>query len=123
MKTKFLLFGLMFIVFLATSCKKDDIEPAVIQKPQTMNELVASPTFNWKTTKDYQFTITGKHDAVVKVLSSNGVVYYKGFIKANIAYNFSLTLPSYENAVRINYFGKTIECNLSQTKINQTFNN
>jgi hypothetical protein len=122
MKTKILFIGILFITLIATSCKKDDIEPPTVQKPQNMNELVASQSFDWKTTKDFQFTINGNIDAVVKIVSANGVVYHKGFLKTNSPYKVNLSLPTYEKTVRIIYFGKDIECSLNQLVINQNFN-
>lgn len=122
MKTKIFLIGMLFITLFATSCKKDDIEPLTVQKPQNMDNLVANQSFDWKTTKDFQFTINGNIDAVVKISSSTGVVYHKGFLKTNSPYKVNLSLPSYEKTVHIIYFGKDIECSLNQSIINQTFN-
>ncbi len=114
---------LVISVVILSSCRKDDILPPANQKPQTMNELVASPSFDWKTTRDYQFTINGFNNGLVKIVSASGVVYHQGFMKANTAYNVKLSLPTYEKSVRLLFWGKDVNCLLSQPAINYTFTN
>lgn len=121
MKKTILLIVMITIIALFTSCKKDNIDPPTIQKPQSMNELVASPTFDWKTTKDYHFSIKGINDGVLKIISDNGVVYHRGNMKANTVYSINISLPSYEKSVRLVYWGNEINCVLTQTIINYTF--
>jgi len=121
MKTKILVFGVLFVVLVATSCRKDDIEPPQIQKPQSMDQLVANQSFDWKTTRDYQFIVNGSYNAAIKITSPGGCVYHKGFVKTNLPYKVTLTLPSYETKVQLNYFGKNIEVALNQAVINYTF--
>lgn len=109
------------VAFFLVSCKKDDIQPPAKQKPQTMDELVASQNFNWKTTKVYYFNLSGGNDGIVKILSADGNVYHKGFMRANTNYSIKVTLPSYEKSVRLVYWGNDINCLLSQTSISYSF--
>jgi beta-glucanase (GH16 family) len=121
MKRKLFLL-VMSVVFVLASCKKDEIQPPVKPKPQSMDELTASPTFDWKTTKEYQLILKGNANAVVKVLSPNGNLYHKALLKANMVYSSKVTLPSYEKKVKLQYADKSVEINLTQNTINYNFN-
>jgi len=112
-------------IIILSSCRKEIVQPTatVANKPQNMSELVASPTFDWKTTKDYQITITGNYNEVITVKSATGVVFHKGFMKSNDTYKLKLTLPASLKSVHLIYHGQDIECALNQTLINYSFNN
>lgn len=110
------------VVFFLGSCKKDDVQPPAKQKPQTMDELVASPNFNWKTTKEYQFVLKGNYNSIVKITAQSGTLYHKAILKANTVYAIKVTLPSYEKKVRLQYLGNDVEVNLTQATINYNFN-
>ncbi len=116
-----LIIGLVFL----SSCKKEVVQPTatVASKPQNMRELVASPTFDWKTTKDYHLTLTGNFNEVVTIKSKSGVVFHKGFMKSNISYVLNITIPASQKSVHLIYHGQDIECTLNQTIINYSFNN
>ncbi|MEI6821543.1 MAG: hypothetical protein WCL51_06385 [Bacteroidota bacterium] len=111
-------------VVILSSCRKEVVQPSVTvaTKPQNMNELVASPTFDWKTTKDYQITLTGNYNEVITVKSASGVVFHKGFMKFATAYKVSLTIPASEKTVHLIYHNKDVVCNLNQAIINYSFN-
>lgn len=121
MKTKILFISLILITLIFTSCRKDDIAPPTKNKPQNLNELQANSNFDWKTTKDYQFTLKGNNSGVVKIISESNDVYYIGFINANSATTIDITLPSFEKSVRLVYWGNDIKCQLNQKNINYTF--
>lgn len=121
MKRNLLLLITLVVVFLS-SCKKDEIQPPIKPKPQTMDELVASPNFNWKTTKEYQFVLKGNFNSVVKIVASSGSLYHKALLKANTVYTTKVTLPSYEKKIRLQYQGNEVELNLTQSTINYNFN-
>ncbi len=111
-------------VVILSSCRKEVVQPTatVATKPQNMNELVASPTFDWKTTKDYQLTLTGNYNEVVTIKSVSGVIFHKGFMKTGTSYKVSLTIPASEKSIHLIYHGKDIVYNLIQTVINYSFN-
>ena len=111
-------------VVILSSCRKEVVQPTatVATKPQNMSELVASPTFDWKTTKDYQITLSGNYNEVVTVKSASGVVFHKGFMKTATAYKVSLTIPASEKSVHLIYHGQDIACPLNQAVINYSFN-
>lgn len=123
MKKSNLLIVILLLSYIITSCRKDDFVPPTPKKPRSMNELVASSTFNWKTTRDYQITIKGFYNDVIRIVSANGIVYHKGFMKANTDYIVKLSLPSYETKIHFIYFGKDIEYTLNQSVVNYTFSN
>jgi len=111
-------------VVILSSCRKEVVQPSVpvANKPQSMSELVASPTFDWKTTKDYHFTLSGSYNEVITVKSASGVVFHKGFMKSNDTYKLNITIPSSEKTVHLIYHGKDVVCNLNQSIINYSFN-
>jgi len=112
-------------IVILSSCRKEVIQPTnnVANKPQNMSELVASPSFDWKTTKDYQLTLTGNFNEVVTIKSKSGVVFHKGFMKSGTSYKLNITIPASEKTVHLLYHGQDIECTLNQTTINYSFNN
>ena len=120
---KFNLAILLVTAIAFSSCLNntlDELSPSTGVK--TINELTATSTFDWKTTQDYQFTLNDTCNAVLKITSANGVIYHKGFIKANIPYKINLTLPSYQKSVHLINNGQDIECSLTQPAINYSFN-
>ena len=111
-------------VVIFSSCRKEVVQPTATdsKKPQNMSELVASPSFDWKTTKDYQITLSGTFNEVVTIKSVNGIVFHKGFMKSNASYKLNITIPSSEKTVHLIYHGQDVECNLNQPIINYSFN-
>ncbi|MEI6823432.1 MAG: hypothetical protein WCL51_15990 [Bacteroidota bacterium] len=124
MKNLRVILVVMIGVVILSSCRKEVVQPTatVATKPQNMNELVASPTFDWKTTKDYQITLSGNYNEVVTVKSASGVVFHKGFMKTATSYKISLTIPASEKTVHLFYHGQDIACPLNQAVINYSFN-
>ena len=114
----------MIGVVILSSCRKEVVQPTATdtKKPQNMSELVASSTFDWKTTKDYQITLSGNYNEVVTVKSTSGVVFHKGFMKTATAYKVNITIPTSEKTVHLLYHGQDVACPLSQTIINYSFN-
>jgi len=124
MKTLRIILVVMIGVVILSSCRKEIVQPTatVATKPQNMSELVASPTFDWKTTKDYQITLSGNYNEVVTVKSTSGVVFHKGFMKTATAYKVNITIPASEKTVHLIYHGQDVACPLNQTIINYSFN-
>ena len=119
-----LFLALIIGIVIFSSCSKEQIQAPNVdsKKPQSMSELVASPTFDWKTTKDYHFAFSGQYNEVITVISTNGVIFHKGFVKANVAYKLNLTLPASVKSLHLIYHGQDFEQTLDQLVINHSFN-
>jgi hypothetical protein len=114
-------FLLILGIMIFASCRKETIQPVVDPSPTTMDQLVISKNFDWKTTKDYQFTVTGSSNHTLRIASASGTVYHKAFLVKNVPYSVNLTLPSYEKSIHLLYNGQDITCQLSKTVISYTF--
>ena len=120
MRTSRIIFSIAILLLVFTSCKKEQVEAPAnnIAKPANMSQLVAATTFDWKTTTDFQISLTGTYTEVVTIKSASGVVFHKGLLKANNTYKLNITLPASEKSVHIIYHGQDVECMLNQKIIN-----
>ncbi len=119
MKKLFLLLFSITIIFSA--CKRDTNNPNP-QTPGTIEDLNINSDFNWKTTQDFQLTITGKSSNIVEVISSDGSPYLKSFIVANVPSSLKLTVPAYEDSVYLVYQGNRAGLALTSENLSYTFN-
>jgi hypothetical protein len=118
MKTLKIFLVALFGLVALSSCQKDVIpDPA----PQTMNDLVISNNFNWKTTADYTLTVQGPISRVISVTSDEGAVYKKGMLMANQSLVVNLTLPSYQKTISLRYNGQVIVLPLSSNSLTYSF--
>jgi|AntAceMinimDraft_16_1070373.scaffolds.fasta_scaffold02551_4 hypothetical protein len=115
---KIILFTIIGLGLMFTSCRKDRIEPTV---PTTMEKLAVPSNFNWKTTKDYQITLTGYTNGIAEVSNLSGTPYLKAYLATNQAYTTKLTVPTYEKQINIKFMGKTVKIDLGATAINYNF--
>jgi len=124
MKTLQLILILFVGMFIFNACQKESIDTSapLNPTPQKMTDLIIKSSFDWKTTKTYQFTFTGNVTNFVSVASNDGAIYHKALLTAQSAYMITLTLPSYETKVHFLYNGKDIEYALASTSINYKFN-
>ena len=88
---------------------------------QKMSDLNIKSSFDWRTTKTYQFTFIGNVKDYVSILSVDGSIYHTALLTAQTAYKITLTLPSYEPKVHFVYNNNDIEYPLSSTTVNYTF--
>jgi hypothetical protein len=109
----------MLIVF--TSCKKDRYYQDD-QKPENMEALKVPSNFDWKTTKDIQLTLTAKSSGIVEVNNKQGISYQKAFLTSGQPYTMRLTVPSYENAVKLRFLGQESELELASGPLQYNFN-
>jgi hypothetical protein len=67
-------------------------------------EMIISPDFDWKTSKDIRFSIYSDLTTIVKITSTDGkIIYHKGLNnKAPENYEVTVTVPSNITAVKIN---------------------
>jgi hypothetical protein len=131
MKTLKLFLVLLTGIFLFNSCQKNEgISPLAasstvnVTQPATtkMTDLVINSSFDWKTTKKYQFTFTGNVTGSLSVSSSDGSIYHKALLTSATPYVITLNLPSYESTVHFLYNGKDVVYTLSSSAINYKFN-
>lgn len=110
---------ILLVMLFITSCKKE-VNQVMPENPK-MENLQISQDFDWKTTKDFQLTITGNADGLVEVTNADGISYQKVFLSASEPYTFKLTVPSYENSVRLKFMGQDIKLELSANELSYQF--
>ncbi|NWJ50324.1 MAG: hypothetical protein HXX14_05620 [Bacteroidetes bacterium] len=124
MKTLQIFLVLLVGMFIFNACQKEALvspSSTVSTTPQKMTDLKVKSTFDWKTVKTYQFTLTGNVTDLVSIVSSDGSIYHKALLSAQTAYKITLSLPSYETKVHLLYNEKDIEFPLNSTTVNYTF--
>jgi len=105
MKNTILILIALLLVF--NSCKRNTNFPPV---EKGFNALVVESGFDWKTSRDVNFEISNLSEGVLKVTSTDGMVYYKSFASSKMqTESFTLNLPTYLNTILIN--GNEVEIN------------
>lgn len=120
MKKVALLFAIIVALnaLMLSSCKKD---PKPETLPENMEKLKVPANFNWKTTKDFQLTLTGKTAGIVEVASPQGIAYQKAYLNANQPYTMKLTVPTYEKSVRLKFLGQDVLVTLGAASMSYQF--
>lgn len=118
---KILLFVVIVSMFLS-GCKKDTHKDAAEQQSLIETLQVASD-FNWKLSRDVEFSIELPGGSIIRITSLGGdVVYHKGLHKAEEpVYRITVSIPSSVTEVMVNnkqvsLYGKTVDVNLFDTK-------
>ncbi|HQO50841.1 MAG TPA: hypothetical protein PK939_10450 [Bacteroidales bacterium] len=101
------------------SCRKDT--PQADITPDKMDELVVPDSFNWKTTKSLQLEVTGHTSGIVVVANMGGIAYQKAYLTANLPYTMNLTLPSYEQKIRLILADKDVTLDLTGGNLTYRF--
>jgi len=125
-------FTLVFIagILIFNACQKDSSvvsssapSSAAVVKPvaQKMSDLAVKSSFDWRTTKTYQFTFTGNVKDYVSILSVDGSIYHTALLTPQSLYKITLTLPTYETKVHFVYNNTDIEYPLNSTTVNYIF--
>ncbi|PKP50975.1 MAG: hypothetical protein CVT92_13870 [Bacteroidetes bacterium HGW-Bacteroidetes-1] len=104
-----------------TSCKKDRFD-GPDTTPENMEQLTVPTSFDWKTTKDIQLTLTANASGIVEVTNSQGVVYQKAFLTPGQPYAMKLTVPTYEKSVKLKFMGQEASLELGTASLNYAFN-
>lgn len=110
----------LLILSIFVSCTKiDDPIPA-----KSTTDLVASPNFNWKTTKEITLQIVGMKEInpiVKNTLSvsstSGGFVYYKDMLYMSNDYTLKFDVPSTETSITVCYGSKSTKIDLHSNEI------
>lgn len=87
-----------------TACKKDleMVEPEPSPNQVTaMEDLKATPEFDWKTTKEIQIEVKANMKAVLYIKSASGTVYHKSMLTTGETFHSAITIPSLENELEI----------------------
>ncbi len=116
---KLLLFLSVVIIF--GSCYRDDNTEPSPTEPVSTKDLIVNPGFDWKTTKDYNLSVTGKENNLLEVKSENGAVYLRAFLTADVEYSTKLTIPSYKKRVILNFSGKEVVLDLNSDNLSYQF--
>jgi hypothetical protein len=107
-------------VFAFVSCSKNNNDDNS-SETKNMDNLRISSGFSWKTTKDYNFTLTSPVTGLVELSDDKGSVYYKAMLTENQQYTFKISLPNILKQVNIRISGKTETIVLESDNINFTF--
>jgi hypothetical protein len=119
---KNVLIFLFSVTVVFSACKRNiQEEEPTPTGPVTMDDLVVNSDFDWKTTVDYELSITSSANNIVEVVSMEGTVYQRAFISAGQTYVMKLTLPSYTEKVKVKFMGKEKEVELTSEIITCVF--
>jgi hypothetical protein len=102
---------IMLILLTFISCKKsDDVTP---DTTSTTKELVANPTFDWKTSREITLNIVGMKDinpSIINTLyvksSFGDTIYYQELLVMANNYILKFAVPSTETKVLLVYGSK-----------------
>jgi hypothetical protein len=124
MKTLRIITILSISILLLYSCRKDSSGPSSVtsQTPLTIENLTVKPTFDWKTTVQYKFTLTSKSNNVVVIVSPSGSVNRKYFLIGNSPFGVSLSVPAYQKTIHLLFNGHDVELSLNSPNISYSFN-
>ena len=114
-----ILFTAVLAIFFLSSCKKDRFEEPIA--PQKMDEVRVPASFDWKTTKDIMVTFSTPTAGIVDVTNTQSVSYQKAFLIPGTDYTMKLTVPSYENSVKIRFNNEVSTLELSSTSLSFQF--
>jgi hypothetical protein len=117
-KIAFIFVVALTIVF--TSCKKDRFDNTD-PKPEKMEELKVPSSFDWKTTKDIQLTLSAPTNGIIEVTNTQNIAYQKAFLTPGQAYTMKLTLPTFETKVKLKFSGQVIDLDISGTALTYQF--
>jgi len=112
---------LVSITLLTSACKKNNNTEPTPTSPISMEELTVSSSFDWKTTTDFQLTLTGNGNSIIEVTSNEGITYQNAFLTANVPYIMKLTIPAYEKSIRLKFMGNDISLELDSENLSYQF--
>jgi len=102
-----ILVRVFLVVILMTgiaACKKFETSDPGNQNSGKMENLIISPAFDWKTTRDITFIIGYDNATMIDISSEEGTIcYHSGFFNRLLEnYEITLSLPSYVKNVLVN---------------------
>jgi len=102
----------LVLIFIISACQKDYFEqssdPEINSNINSMDELLISDNFDWKTTKTLNVQIIlpfGSPIEQVKIISADGLkTYFSGYSEdGSFNLKTKITIPSYEEILQIEY--------------------
>ena len=124
---KTLVLSLIGFIFIISSCtQKFEIEDPITvnqEEETTMDNLVVSPNFDWKTYNDINLSLEGNSNGIVKVVSSNGVLYQQAYLTSDKTYEMRLAVPTHITSVRLQYNDQDIPIDISTGTADYSFTN
>lgn len=121
---RILLINLLGIIFISTSCSPEfdiDLPDTSIPEEITMENLVVSSNFDWKTYTNVDLTLTGNSNNIVEVASEDGLVYQKAYLSKDNAYTMKLTVPTHETSVKLLYNEQDVTIDISSGQAEYIF--
>jgi hypothetical protein len=110
------------LTLFTISCKKEGPGPEPPNPVQNLNNISVSQDFDWKTSKDYQITLSSKSGGgLVSVGSAEGTVYQRAFLGRGKTYTMKFTVPASETGIRIIFLGQTVDMALSGHTLSYSF--
>lgn len=86
-----------------------------------MEELTVPASFDWKTTKDVQLTLSANANGIVEVMNASNISYQKAFLTPAQPYVMKLTIPSYEKSVKLRFQGKEASLEIGSGNLSYNF--
>lgn len=112
MKTKNILLGFFLLSIVLFSCRKDDIgsNPTTV-RPSSIKELTTTNDFSWQTLRNVKVKIQGSHIMSTSIMTADGNVYFKGFVKPDAKVETTISLPSNLTEILVTYgpFNKAVK--------------
>ncbi|MGC8866073.1 MAG: hypothetical protein ACP5O2_10180 [Bacteroidales bacterium] len=121
MKNLTLIFLAVVTIFLA-SCQKETIAPQPTENPQSVKDMVVSPSFDWKTTNMVKLQLVGYANSTCTISYPDGTLIQKVFLKKNEPLSLQLSLPTASKKLQLSYMGQIVDLDLSGSEISYTFN-
>ncbi len=112
--------GLIAATFSLTACKKDIVEEPET-KPLTMEAMDIPVGFNWQTQSNYFLMLKATESGVVEVLNQDNIPYQKAYLTANQPYDMKLTVPGFEEVVKLRFRGTEASLSLDAQNLEYTF--
>ncbi len=126
MKTyKFLIIPIFSIILIINMSCDRNFEPKFndnipIEDAQSLNEIDFNKDFDWETTRNIEFTITGNTEQVITISSVDlEVRYHRGHFMVGEDYKITINIPKTVESVLVNnrlvnLSSDHIICNLDQ---------
>ncbi len=86
-----------------------------------MEDLNIPAGFDWKTTRDINFRLTGYSTARVQIMSDDGSLLHQANLIEDQEYSFKLTIPAYKNDLKVVYKGKEVRVNATRSNFVHSF--
>ncbi|HKK09577.1 MAG TPA: hypothetical protein VJ939_02015 [Bacteroidales bacterium] len=121
MKNILVLIAASILVLFLASCQKDhqtDIDEPTLGV-ESMDELETNPGFQWKTEQTYTLNVEVFTRGMLEVVGENDAAYLKVKLMKRTPQSFKLTVPTYENSVKLKFKDQVKTVSLDSDVIDQ----